>query len=252
MFLPDAQEAKSFRFGLFEGEDPPQDPPENRVLRALPPEERKRLVPNAERVAFSANEIVFRTGESARYVYFPQDGAISLLGTTEDGRSVEVSITGAEGVVGIRELLGTNTYSHTALVEIPSTCLRLRTETLREEFRRGGMFQFQVLNYLRYLLLQISQAALCNRLHRVKQRLARRLLMIQDRVGKDKFAMTHDSLSLALGTPRSEVSFAAEGLRVMGIIGYERGNITILNREKLESASCECYGIIHREFLTLD
>jgi CRP-like cAMP-binding protein len=247
----DAQEAKSFCLNLFETDDPPQDPTENRILRALPPEELKRLLPSLERVAFRANEILFSAGESAPYIYFPQEAIISLLGTTQDGRTTEVSLTGPEGVVGIREILGARTYCYTAVVEIPGSCLRLPSETFRTEFRSGGALQSHLLNYLRYLLLQISQAAVCNRLHRVKERLARRLLMIQDRVGKAEFPMTHESLSLALGTPRSEVSFAAEALRYVGIIGYERGTVTILNREKLESASCECYGIIHREFLTL-
>jgi CRP-like cAMP-binding protein len=211
----------------------------------------KRLLPSLERVDLRSNNVVFSAGEPARYIYFPQGAVISLLGTTEDGRSAEVSIISAEGVVGIREILGAKTYSYTALAEIPGSCLRLQSEMFKAEFRSGGTLQFQVMNYLRYLLLQISQTVVCNRLHRVKQRLARRLLMIWDRVGKDEFPMTHEALSVALGTPRSEVSFAAEALRHFGIIGYERGTVTILNREKLESASCECYGIIHREFLTL-
>lgn len=246
------EEAKSLRLNLFETEDPPQDLPANRILQALPPEELKRLLPSAERVAFRANEILFSAGEPALYIYFPQQAVISLLGVTEDGRSAEVSMAGAEGIVGVREILGAKTYFFTARVEIPGSCLRLHSETFRAEFRSGGELQFQVLNYLRYLLLQISQAAVCNRLHRVKERLARRLLMIQDRVGRDEFPMTHESLSLALGTPRSEVSFAAEALRFMGVIAYERKTVTILSREKLESASCECYRIIHREFVTLD
>lgn len=252
MSPPDTEEAKILSLSLFENDDPPKDPPENRILRALPPEELKRLLPSAERIAFRANEILFNAGEPALYIYFPQEAVISLLGTSEDGRSAEVSMAGAEGILGVREILGANTYCYTAVVEIPGSCLRLQSEVFRAEFRGGGALQFRVLNYLRYLLLQISQAAVCNRLHRVKERLARRLLMILDRVRRDEFPMTHESLSLALGTPRPEVSFAAEALRSMGTIAYERGNVTILDRQKLEAASCECYRIIHREFLTIN
>lgn len=252
MSTPDTQEAKIFSLSLFENDDPPRDPPENHILHALPPDELKRLLASAERVAFRANEILFSAGEPSLYVYFPQEAVISLLGMTKDGRSAEVSMAGSEGILGVREILGANTYGYTATVEIPGACLRLQSEMFRTEFRSGGALQLYVLNYLRYLLLQISQTAVCNRLHRVKERLARRLLMILDRVRRDEFPMTHESLSLALGTPRPEVSVAAEDLRYMGIIAYERGNVTILNRQKLEAASCECYRIIHREFLTLN
>jgi CRP-like cAMP-binding protein len=202
-------------------------------------------------MSLRSNDALFSAGEIARYIYFPQEAVISLLGLTEDGRSTEVSMTGAEGIVGIRAVLGATTYYYMGGVEIPGTCLRLKSEIFNAEFAHGGALQLQTLNYLRYLLVQISQTAVCNRLHRVKERLSRRLLMIQDRVGKSEFPMTHESLSVALGTPRSEVSFAAEALRYLGIIAYERGVVTILSRPKLESASCECYRVIHREFLTL-
>ncbi len=232
-------------------DDPPRGLPRNQILAALPAKEIKRLQPRLERVVFRSNDIVYRPGEAAGYVYFPEDAVISLVANLADGRSVEVNLTGNEGLLGMRVVLGAKNYWYTALAQIPGSCLRVDAETFKAEFRRGGALQLQTLHYLRYLLVQVSENAACNRVHRVKQRLARRLLMIQDRVQKDEFPMTHESISYMLGTPRSEVSLAAEALRRSGIINYARGKVTILNRRELESASCECYQVIHKEFLSL-
>jgi CRP-like cAMP-binding protein len=169
----------------------------------------------------------------------------------EDGRSAEVSLTGTEGFLGIGGFLGAQTYAYTALVEIPGPCLRMETEVFKAECRKGGALQARSYSYMRYLMAQVSQTAACNRLHRVTQRLARRLLMIHDRVRANEFPATHESMSYALGTPRSEVSFAAEGLRRLRIIDYARGKVVILNRADLESTSCECYTTIQREFSSL-
>lgn len=209
-------------------------------------------MPNLERIAFHSEGMVFNPGDPCRYVYFPEDTIVSLLAMMADGRSAEVSLIGAEGILGIHGMLGGHTYSYAAHVEVPGSAVRMETKVFTAEFQRGGLFQTRTLSYLDYLVLQISQMAACNRLHRVRQRFARRLLMIQDRVGKDEFPMTHESLSYVLGTPRSEVSLAAESLRRSGSIQYARGKVKILSRSGLESASCECYQVIHRRFLSLE
>jgi len=224
----------------------------NRFLARLSPREVRSLTQKSERVTFDCGDVIFRPGESARYVYFPEKAVISLLATMEDGRAVEVGVTGAEGLLEIHSILGAGGYLYEGLVDIAGSCLRMEATLFKEEFERGGALHAQTLNYLRYVLVQVRQTAACNRLHRVRQRLARRLLMIQDRVKKDEFPMTHEALSYVLGTPRPEVSFAAEALRVFGMIGSGRGKVTILDREALESASCECYKVIHREFLSLN
>jgi CRP-like cAMP-binding protein len=223
----------------------------NRLLTALPPSELESLLAELEPVTFRSRHIVFRAGDLARYVYFPQEALISLLATMEDGKSAEVALTGEEGIVGIAEVLGPATYRYSAVVVVPGSCLCIRLEKFKAKFERGGALQNPVLTYFRYLFVQVSQTAACNRLHRVKQRLARRLLMIQDRVRRNEFPMTHESLAIALGAPRSEVSFAADLLRHFGMIDYSRGRVVIVSRKKLESAACECYGVIHREFLSL-
>jgi CRP-like cAMP-binding protein len=230
----------------------PRGSVKNRLLAALQPSELESLLPELERVAFRARHIVFRAGDLARYVYFPQEALISLLATMEDGRSTEVALTGGEGIVGIAAVLGAATYRYTAAVVVPGSCIRMRLEKFKAKFERDGDLQFPVLNYFRYLFVQVSQTAACNRLHRVRHRLARRLLMIQDRVCRNEFPMTHESLAIALGTPRPEVSFAAEVLRHFGMIDYSRGRVVIVSREQLESLACECYGVIHHEFLSLN
>jgi CRP-like cAMP-binding protein len=245
------ESGKKFPVHSLKVDDPPLGLSTNRILAVLPAEEVKFLPRALERITFGSNDVVFRPGATARYVYFPEGAVISLLASMEDGRSVEVSVTGAEGILGVHEILGGSSYRYSGLVEIAGPCLRMEMEPFKAEFGRGGMLHARTLRYLRYLLVQVSQMAACNRLHRVKQRLARRLLMIQDRVRKSEFPMTHEALACALGTPRSEVSFAAEALRRFRIIDYERGQVTVLSRKKLESMSCECYGVIHREFLGL-
>jgi len=223
----------------------------NRLLTALQPSELESLLPELEQVAFRSRQILFGAGDLARYVYFPQEALISLLATMEDGRSAEVALTGMEGIVGIAEILGAATYRYSAVIVVPGSCLRIGLEKFKARFQHGAAVQLPVLNYFRYLFFQVTQTAACNRLHKVKQRLARRLLMIQDRVRRSEFPMTHESLAIALGTPRSEVSFAADLLRDYGMIDYSRGRVVILSRAELESAACECYGVIHREFLSL-
>jgi len=223
----------------------------NRIVGAISPQELAPLADKLERVALRSNDIVFEPHDPVRYVYFPEGAVLSLQTTMEDGRSAEVSLVGSEGFLGASGFLGAETYGHTALVEIAGSCLRMQMDSFKAACTSGGTLQARSMSYLRYLIAQTSQTAACNRLHRVSKRLAKRLLMIQDRVHKSEFPMTHESLSYALGTPRSEVSFAAEALRRLGMIDYARGKVAIINREELHSFSCECYAIIHREFQTL-
>jgi CRP-like cAMP-binding protein len=231
------------------GDCPQQGFSRNHILATLPPEEFKRLMPGLELVTFRLNETVFEAGEPARYVYFPQDSVICLVATMDDGRTVQVSMIGAEGIAGIQAILGAGIYWHTAIAQIPGCCLRLELEAFKAEFRLGTALQDRTLSHLSSLLLQASQTAACNRLHHLKERLARFLLMIHDRVQRDEFPMTHETISHMLGTPRSEVSIAADALRRSGIIAYQRGKVILLSRSELESACCECYPVLRDESL---
>jgi CRP-like cAMP-binding protein len=223
----------------------------NRILAGLSSKDLRRVEPNLERVVLRASDTAFEPGEPIRHVYFPEDALISLVASLEDGRGSEVCLSGPEGLVGISAALGLRTYLYRPLVQVPGACLRMEVERFVAEFRRGGLLHDRVLRYLGYLLNHVSQISVCNRLHLVKQRLARRLLMIQDRVRQDQFTITHEFSAYMLGTPRSEVSIAADALRKSGIIQYSRGRVRILRRKDLEAAACECYGVIHHEFLRL-
>lgn len=220
-------------------------PFKNQILAALDAEQLKRLQPNLQSFPARLGDVLQRPSDPTRYVYFPQDGAlVSLLATMEDGKSVEVSLVGDEGLVGIPGVLGGDTFGHTALIQAPGNCLRIRAVYLNAEFNKEGVLRDRLLKYFTYLLLQISQTAACNRLHRLEQRFARWLLMVHDCVKKDEFPVTHEFLSLMLGAPRSEVSVAAGNLRKAWFIRYWRGKMTILDRQGLEETACECYRVV--------
>ncbi|OFV94259.1 MAG: hypothetical protein A3F68_08625 [Acidobacteria bacterium RIFCSPLOWO2_12_FULL_54_10] len=213
----------------------------NQILANLPDEESKRLLPDLQLLSPRLSDVVYRSGDPVRYAYFPLDAVVSILASMEDGRTVEVTLIGNEGIVGITALLGGSTSGTVAVVQVPGDYLRIKADVLQAEFRRGGMLNRRLLRYINYLLAQISQTAACNRLHRLEQRLARWLLMTHNRVQRDEFPITHEFLSHMLGTPRSEVTIAAGILQKSWLIRYGRGSVTILDRPGLEAVACECF-----------
>jgi CRP-like cAMP-binding protein len=219
----------------------------NQILARLPEKEARRLLPHLRFVALRLKQALYRPGDAIRDVYFPQDAVISMIAPMDDGRSVEVTLIGREGMLGVRAILAGKTYWYSSVVQIPGGSLRIDAKVLQREFKRGGVLQDRLLHYISYLLVQTSQTAACNRVHRLEQRLARWLLMARDRVQQDEFPMTHEFLSEMLGTSRSEITSAAGMLRKFGVIRYARGRMTILDRKALESVACECYHILHDE-----
>jgi CRP-like cAMP-binding protein len=230
---------------------PKVDMSTNQILARLPEKESKRLLPHLQFVSLRLKEVLYRPGEPIQYAYFPQNAVLSMIAPMDDGRSVEVTLIGHEGMMGIRAILGAETHWYDSVVQIPGGCLRIDAKVLQTEFRRGGVLQERLLHFINYLLVQLSQTAACNRIHRLEQRLARWLLMAHDRVKQDEFPMTHEFLSSMLGAPRSEVSIAAGALRKSGVIRYARGKMTIVDRKGLQSAACECYQILHDELYYL-
>jgi CRP-like cAMP-binding protein len=230
---------------------PKVDMSTNRILARLPAKESKRLLPHLQFVSLRLKEVLYRPGEPTQYAYFPQNAVLSMIAPMDDGRNVEVTLVGQEGVLGVRAILGVETHWYDSIVQIPGGCLRIDAKVLQTEFRRGGVLQARLLHYVSYLLVQLSQTAACNRIHRLKQRLARWLLMSHDRVKQDEFPITHEFLSDMLGTPRSEVSIAAAALRKSGVIRYARGKMTIVDRQGLQSAARECYQILYNELYHL-
>ena len=223
--------------------------PENRLLAALSISEYQHLVPHLEFVSLSLKQILYDSGEVLRYVYFPNNQAIvSLVSTMENGSTVEVGLVGNEGMVGIPVILGGNCTTNQAIVQMAGSAMRMNARLLKIEFERGGELQHLLLLYTQALLTLVSQTAVCNRLHTVEERLARWLLLVQERIHSDELPLTQELISHMLGTGRAGVTVAAGTLSQAGMIRSTRGKITIVNQEDLEATSCECYRLIKAEF----
>ncbi|HEX2206554.1 MAG TPA: Crp/Fnr family transcriptional regulator [Longimicrobium sp.] len=220
----------------------------NRILAALPRNERERLNPVLERVPLTLRQVVFEPNRAIEHVWFPEDAVISLLGLMEDGSAVETATVGNEGMAGVPVYLGAMQMAGQAFVQIPGDAWRMPAEALREEVRRGNALSQLLGRYTQALFTLVSQSSACNRKHPVEQRCARWLLMTHDRVGGDRFELTQHFLSQMLGVRRATVSEAAGGLQNRRLIEYTRGRIAVLDRAGLEAAACGCYGIIRGEF----
>ena len=223
-------------------------PVENRLLGALPPDEYERMLPQLAPVSFSLGEVVYEFGGQLDYVFFPTTSIVSLLYTMENGTSAEMGLTGNDGVVGIALFMGGGTMPNRAVVQSAGGALRMKAKILQDEFALGGKFQQLLLRYTQALITQISQTAVCNRLHSVEQQLCRWLLLSHDRVKADELIMTQELIADMLGVRREGVTVAAGRLQDAGAISYVRGHISILNREKLEETVCECYRVVKDEF----
>ena len=226
----------------------PGAPRENRILAALPIDEYERVLPSLQQVSFSLGEVVYEFGGHLDFVYFPTTSIVSLLYTMENGATAEMGLTGNDGVVGIALFMGGGTMPNRAVVQSAGAAIRMRAKVLQDEFARGGQFQRLLLRYTQALITQISQTAVCNRLHSVEQQLCRWLLLSHDRVKADELIMTQELIADMLGVRREGVTVAAGRLQDDGAISYVRGHIKILNRKKLEETVCECYRVVKDEF----
>lgn len=219
----------------------------NRILAALPPDEFARIEPQLEPVYLEKGKLVYLTGDRIRYVYFPVKGLLSLLSATETGSTAEVAMVGNEGAVGLPVILKKGMMSYEVSVQIPVDAFKIKAEALQEEFDRGERLQAHMLAYTHVLMAQIAQLSICNRFHTIEKALSRWLLMAQDHVNTQSLSLTQEKISDTLGVPRTAITTAAGNLQKARMIRYSRGNIEILDREALESNSCECYGILRNE-----
>ncbi len=222
-------------------------PAGNWLLDALPREDYERLLVELKPVSLSLGDIIYESGAKMYHVYFPTTSHVSLLYTMADGMTAEMGLVGNEGVVGIALVMGGDTTPNRGVVQGSGNAFKLKATAMQYEFRRGGEFQHLLLRYTQALITQISQTAVCNRLHSVEKRLCRWLLMTHDRTQSDDLQMTQEFISNMLGVRREGVTHAAQGLQHDGLISYVRGHIKILDRSKLESQVCECYGVVRDE-----
>ncbi|MGI8493727.1 MAG: Crp/Fnr family transcriptional regulator [Pyrinomonadaceae bacterium] len=220
----------------------------NLILNSLPDENFARLLPDLEQVHLTLGQVIFRAEEPIEYVYFPNNSMISVIANTVNGQSAEVGVIGYEGIIGIDVLMGSNMTLNDNIIQLANSALRIKTAAVQKEFKRADAFHDSVLRFIRLMMIQISQTALCNRLHSVEERLARWLLMCHDRSPTDNLNLTQEFLAVMLGSNRATVTLSALTLQNIGYIKYSRGRITITDRPGLESFACDCYQTVKTEY----
>ncbi len=223
------------------------DPQQNHLLAALSPRERERIYPHLRLVPMPLGEVLYESGDVLRHVYFPTDSIVSLLYVLADGASAEISVVGNEGLIGIALFMGGETTPSRAIVQSAGHAYQLIGQQIKEEFHRNGELQILLLRYTQALITQMAQTAVCNRHHSVDQQLCRWLLLSLDRLSSNQLTMTQELIANMLGVRREGVTEAAGKLDKLGVIRYARGQITVLDRPKLEQLCCECYAVVKKE-----
>jgi CRP-like cAMP-binding protein len=213
----------------------------NKILLDLPADEMAQILPNLEFVRLNRDHVLHDVGETVKSAYFCNSGMISILSMFPDGKSVEVGLIGSEGFVGLPLVAGFRTTPTRAIVQIDATAFRLSAAALTGLLRPCPQMERRLQQFSQIAAMETTQIAACNRIHEVEERLARWLLMCSDRTGEPSLPLTQDLLSQMLGTRRASVTVAAGILQKAGLISYTRGRVEILNRERLQQATCDCY-----------
>jgi len=224
----------------------------NLVLLSLPSKEYARLWPKLELVRLKLHQVLYEAGETIKSGYFVNSGLFSILAVQPSGKSVEVGLIGKEGFVGLPLVVGFRSSPTRVVIQGDATAYRCDADALQQLLGPCPELGQQLHRFGQKLAMQTTQIAACNRLHDVEERLARWILMTHDRIEADHLPLTQEFLSQMLGTRRSSVTVSAGVLQRAGLISYTRGNVTILNRPKLEDAACECYGIVQQQIKDWD
>lgn len=223
-------------------------PTANHLLACLPQADYEALLPALEPMPMPLGLAVYESGGPQGFVYFPTDSIVSLLYVLESGASTEIAVTGREGVVGIALFMGGETTPSRAVVQSAGHAYRVRAAILKRRFESSSELQHLLLRFTQALITQMTQTAVCNRHHAVEQQLCRWLLLMLDRLSASELRMTQQLIADMLGVRREGVTEAAGKLQADGLIEYSRGRIVVLDRARLESRACECYGVVKREY----
>ncbi len=226
---------------------PEPRPQDNHLLAALSPEVRERVFPSLELFHLKLGKALYESGDQLSHVYFPTDAIVSLLYVMESGASAEISVVGNEGLVGVALFMGGESTPSRAIVQSAGTAFRLSGQRIKDEFNRHGELLNLVLRYTQALITQMAQTAVCNRHHSIDQQLCRWLLLSLDRLPTRNLVMTQELIANMLGVRREGVTEAAGRLQRLGVITYQRGHITVIDRAALEKLSCECYAVVKKE-----
>jgi CRP-like cAMP-binding protein len=224
------------------------DPRKNRLLAALPESEWTQWRPHLEVVELTLGQVLSEPDSELKHVYFPTSSIISLLYVTAEGDSAELAVVGHEGILGVAVFMGGETTRSRAIVQSAGRAVRLDGRVVMQGFKRAGPVMHLLLRYTQALITQMSQTAVCNRYHTVDQQLCRWLLLSLDRLQSNELIMTQELIANMLGVRREGVTEAAGRLHKTGIIRYQRGRITVLDRGELEKRTCECYGVVKKEY----
>ncbi|WP_404471346.1 Crp/Fnr family transcriptional regulator [Vreelandella venusta] len=213
----------------------------NQLLATLPERERSACLAACDTVELAFGEVLFQSGDTVSHVYFPIDSFISLIATIDADSQLEVAMVGREGMLGTSLVLGVDEVPLLALVQGAGTALRIDATRFQQLLAESPVLYQRLKSYLYVVMYQFAKSAACDHFHRIEPRLARWLLMTQDRAGSDQLQLTHDFLAMMLGVRRAGITIAAIALQSRGLIRYHRGEITVLDRPGLIEASCECY-----------
>ena len=223
------------------------DPKTNHLLAALPNAEWKRWLPQLELVEMPLGQVLYESGATLSHVYFPTTAIVSLLYVMENGSSAEIAVVGNEGIVGIALFMGGESTPSRAVVQSAGKGFRLPAQMIKTEFTLAPVLHL-LLRYTQALITQMSQTAVCNRHHSLDQQLCRWLLLSLDRLEGSELVMTQELIASMLGVRREGVTEAALQLQAAKLIRYSRGRIAVLDRPGLEKRSCECYGVVKKEY----
>jgi CRP-like cAMP-binding protein len=220
----------------------------NHLLAALPAPEWSRWSALLESVPMPLGQVLYESGVTLGYVYFPLTSIVSLLYVMENGASAEIAVVGNEGIVGVSLFMGGESTPSRAVVQSAGLGCRLKANVMKDEFDKAGPVMHLLLRYTQALLTQMAQTAVCNRHHSLDQQLCRWLLLSLDRLQGDELVMTQELIANMLGVRREGVTEGALKLQKAGLIRYTRGRMTVLDRKGLEARTCECYAVVKREY----